>query len=77
MPMKYFDRLPSWDVGPIIGALLIALAAIAATTPETAFSLEPVPQTAGCRAVSPGAANLVGALEGQPLVPERTVESCR
>jgi hypothetical protein len=78
MPTKYFDRRAPWDVAPIVvGAFLVTLAAFAATSPVTAAPFPPVPQRTGCTPAFPGAAHLVGAIEGLPPIAGRTVSSCR
>ena len=78
MPTKYFDRLAPMDVAPIVvGALLVTLAAFAATSPATAASLPQVPHRTGCAPAPLGPGNVMRAVEGLPPVPGRTVPSCR
>ncbi|MDT7558114.1 MAG: hypothetical protein QOI68_2584 [Pseudonocardiales bacterium] len=71
VPAPSPDRWSPRRAAPILlGALLVTLALSYANPHATAISGTP---RAGCVEVSPGAVNLLGAMEGQPPVPDRGV----
>lgn len=75
-PGSSADRWTPRRVMPIVlGALLVTMAAADATSHATTAqgALSTASQHAGCTEVSPGAANLLGAMEGQPPIPDQGV----
>jgi hypothetical protein len=71
IPAPSPDRWSPRRGAPILlGALLVTLALSYANPNAAAISGTPRP---GCIAASPGAANLLGAMEGQPPIPDQGV----
>ena len=62
-----------------LGALMVMLPVSYAVSngPTPAGAAQPTSRTANCTDVSPGAVNLLGALEGQPPIPGHGVLACK
>jgi len=63
----------------VLGALLVMPPIAYATSNATTAPAAPPPtwQSAGCTEVSPGPANLLAAMEGQPPIPGQGRWTCR
>lgn len=80
VPHPPSDRWGPRRAAPILLGALLAMLAVTYQTPHAATAPGPLPtspQTGGCTEVSPGPANLLGAMGGQPPIPGQGVWACR